>query len=53
MIPVKWYIVVMLGAGIATFLYGVFTGHVPTILGSFLFFGIGGLAYFATRKKHY
>jgi CHASE2 domain-containing sensor protein len=53
MIPVKLYVVIMIGAGVATFLYGVFTGHVPAILGSFLFFGIGGLAYFASRRKEY
>ncbi len=34
MIPVKWYIVIMLGAGICAFLYGVMRGDVRVILGS-------------------
>ena len=51
MIPVKWYIAVMVGAGVVMFLYGIGTGEIRTIFGSFLFLGIGGGFYFANRKR--
>lgn len=50
MIPAKWYIVIMLFAGAATFVYGIANGEVKTILGSFLFFGMGGFVYFRSRR---
>jgi TPR repeat protein len=50
LIPVKWYISIMLVAGAVTFLYGIAIGDVKTILGSFLFSGIGGFAYFLYRR---
>lgn len=40
----------MLVAGAVTFLYGIAIGDVKTILGSFVFSGIGGLAYFLYRR---
>lgn len=51
MIPVKWYIAIMIGAGVITFLYGVGTQSMNTILGSFLFTGIGGLVYFLYKRR--
>jgi hypothetical protein len=51
MIPVKFYIAVMLIAGAVTFLYGVAEASMNTVLGSFLFFGIGGFAYYAWYRK--
>ncbi len=50
MIPVKWYISIMLFAGAVTFVYGIANGDIKTILGSFLFTGIGGGAYLLYRK---
>ena len=51
MIPVKWYIAIMLIAGVVTLLYGIGTSDPKTILGSFLFIGIGGLVYFLYSRK--
>jgi hypothetical protein len=52
-IPAKLYIAIMLVAGIVTFLYGIGTGDASTILGSFVFIGIGGGIYlfFAHRDS--
>ena len=50
MIPVKWYIWIMVVAGVVTFLFGIATGDIKTILGSFLFVGIGGFVHFAYRR---
>jgi len=50
LIPVKWYISIMLFAGAVTFVYGIATADMHTILGSFLFTGIGGIAYLLYRK---
>jgi hypothetical protein len=50
LIPAKLYIAIMLFAGAATFLYGVANGQVNAILGSFLFFGMGGFVYFRLRR---
>jgi hypothetical protein len=51
MIPAKLYIVIMLAAGVIMFFYGIGTGSMSVILGSFLFLGMGGLVYFGTRNK--
>lgn len=51
MIPVKWYAVIMLGAGAVTFLYGLANGDMKVVLGSFLFTGIGGLAYYSHKRR--
>lgn len=51
MMPVKWYVWLMLGAGLVTFLYGIGTADAKVIMGSFLFFGIGGLAHFLYRPR--
>ena len=51
LIPVKWYIAFMLFAGAATFIYGLVNSDSKTILGSFLFFGLGGLVYFLYSHK--
>ena len=50
MIPVNWYMSIMLIAGVVTFVYGLATGDIKTILGSFLFTGIGGVVYFVYRR---
>ena len=50
MIPVKWYIAMMLFAGVATFFYCLVNLDVKGVLGSFLFFGLGGGAYFIYKK---
>lgn len=52
MIPAKWYVIFMTGAGIVMLLYGLGTASGRTILGSFLFLGLGGAVYFNTRKKY-
>lgn len=51
MIPVKWYIAIMVAAGLCMLLYGAANGAVVGILCSFLFFGIGGLAYYVSSPK--
>jgi hypothetical protein len=51
MIPVKWYIVIMLGAGACTFLYGLATADIKVVLGSFIFTGMGGLVYYSSAKR--
>lgn len=52
MIPVTWYIWLMLGAGVLTLLYGIGTADAKTIMGSFLFLGLGGFAFFMHRKQN-
>ena len=45
-IPAALYIAIKLIAGVVTFFYGIATGDASTILGTFLFIGIGGGAYY-------
>jgi hypothetical protein len=52
LIPVTWYIWLMLGAGVLTLLYGIGTADAKTIMGSFLFLGLGGFAFFMHRKQN-
>lgn len=50
LISARIYVAIMLSAGAVTFIYGAATGQVNVILGSFLFFGMGGLVYFRSRR---
>jgi hypothetical protein len=50
MIPVKWYITIMVGAGVCMFLYGLVNGEIRTMLGSFIFSGMGGLVYYISNR---
>jgi hypothetical protein len=50
-IPVKWYIAIMLSAGVCMFGYGLVNGEANVVFGSFLFLGMGGLVYFISRRS--
>lgn len=49
MTPVKWYVVMMIGAGIATFLYGFGTRSMNLVIGSLFFLWAGGFVHFLSK----
>jgi hypothetical protein len=50
MISAKLYVVIMVGAGVVMFFYGIGTKDMRVVLGSFLFLGMGGFVYFRIKK---